>query len=214
MVCWNISNSLRIHFDDFPSSKASFRPRISHKNFHFIIDRCFFPFFDVADSQSPTQACSLGGRKIALAPQAAVGSGKPWKGMEIMDKKRKKHNVFGGVLCFDLGFSQFFTKKTHVPIGFHRRSSVESDLFVVRSCWPMFFTLVSASSHLGYSIWTWLNDVDRWIWVDDVDGYFFYRLVDISPAGLWGAPHLDFDPKCEPQRFLDNYLVHWLDCIC
>lgn len=111
-------------------------------------------------------------------------------------------------------FHGFFTKKTHVPIGFHRRSSVESDLFVVRSCWPMFFTLVSASSHLGYSIWTWLNDVDRWIWVDDVDGYFFYRLVDISPAGLWGAPHLDFDPKCEPQRFLDNYLVHWLDCIC
>ena len=135
------------------------RPRISHKNFHFI-DRCFFPFFDVADSQSPTQACSLGGRKIALAPQAAVGSGKPWKGMEIMDKKQEKNIMFlvgSFVLSFDLGFSWFFTKKPHVPIGFHGRSSVESDLFVVRSCWPMFFTLVSASSHLGYSIWTWLN---------------------------------------------------------
>jgi hypothetical protein len=75
MVCWS-----PIHFEIISMIflALKLRPRISP---------CFSPFFDVADCQSPTQACSLGGRKIALAPQAAVGSGKPWKGMEIMDKK-------------------------------------------------------------------------------------------------------------------------------
>ena len=85
-------------------------------------------------------------------------------------------------------------------------------MWFVRFCWPMFFPLVvSASSHLGYSmVWTWLNDINnlnRWIWVDGSmdmlkidanicwDPQMFGMPFLACLSLLWGVSHLDFYPN-------------------